>query len=102
MRKARVALPIVACAIAFAGPTASSSADENVFGVCPDGYQATPALFSQAEDRNGNGIVCVKTRNGKVIDKDDPNGAPFDCNGTGAVNNPDCVVDVVDDIVIDG
>lgn len=101
MRKAWLALPIVACAVAFVGPAASSSADENVFGKCPDGYTATPVLFSTTEDKNGNGVVCVKLVAGHVNDKDDPNGKPYECNGTEAYTNPDCIEDVTDDIIID-
>jgi hypothetical protein len=102
MKKALLVLPVILAAIAFA-PTAAP-ADENAFGRCPDHYTPTPAFFS-GEDRNGNGVICVKTKpNGDPILHDDPNGVPYECNGTGAMTNPNCFVffDIVDDVVTDG
>jgi hypothetical protein len=100
MKKAWLALPVVAVALALVGPAAPSSADTNAFGRCPDHYTPTPFLFSSTEDRNGNGVVCVKQEpNGNVNSHDDPNGQPYQCNGTGALD-PNCsVTSVVDDIL---
>lgn len=101
MKKALLVLPVIAAAIAFGGSASNSVADENIFGVCPDHYQATPA-FGSGEDRNGNGVICIKTKpNGDPILKDDPNGVPYQCNGTGAMTNPDCFpfFFITDDVV---
>jgi hypothetical protein len=100
MKKAWLALPVVAVALAIVGPAAPSSADTNVFGRCPDSYQAVPLGFANAEDRNGNGIVCVKFVANHINQHDDPNGQPYQCNGTDALTDPDCtLVSTVDDIL---
>ena len=98
MKKALLVLPVIAAAIALGGP-ASSPADSNALGTCPDHYTPVPA-FVLNEDRNGNGVICVKTTSGVII-HDDPNGQPYQCNGTGGIGNPDCPqpVDIVDDII---
>lgn len=105
MKKALFVLPVIAAAIAFGGPVSPSSADENALGRCPDHYQPAPAAFI-GEDRNENGVVCVKPKNnGDVIIHDDPNGQPYRCNGTAMITNPDCFEDaslweVIDDELI--
>lgn len=99
MKKLFLALPVAAVALALTGPAAPSGADENALGRCPDGYTPVLFLFSTAEDRNGNGVVCVKPKTGHVNDKDDPNGQPYACNGTFTLTNPDCWDDVQDDLV---
>ena len=100
MKKLFLALPIAAVALALTGPAAPSGADENELGRCPDGYVPVLFLFSTAEDRNGNGVVCVKPRpNGTIIEHDDPNGQPYACNGTFSMSNPGCWAAVTDDLV---
>jgi hypothetical protein len=96
MKKALLVLPVIAAAIAFGGPT-SSTADENPLGVCPDHYTPFPAVFLD-EDRNGNGVVCLKLTPGTevAIVHDDPNGQPYRCNGT-AMTRPECAEDIDDD-----
>jgi hypothetical protein len=82
MKTIAFALSAVATAftvLALAGP---SAADQNEFGTCPDGYTPTPALFVPPdEDKNGDGVICVKTVDDHQNIKDDPNGKKYDCNG---------------------
>ena len=79
-KKAHVILPVIAVAGLIAAIPGSSIADQNPLGRCPDGYQ--PTLFTAApdEDRNGNGVICVRSYPNGVKDKDDPNGKPYRCN----------------------
>ncbi|HEX8741753.1 MAG TPA: hypothetical protein VF712_01335 [Thermoleophilaceae bacterium] len=98
MKKAWLALPIVAVSLAFIGPAAPSGADSNILGTCPDGYTPLPASFANAEDRNGNGVVCVKFVDGHLNQHDDPNGEPYDCNGN--MGTPECpIMAATDDIL---
>ncbi|HEX8065859.1 MAG TPA: hypothetical protein VF520_04975 [Thermoleophilaceae bacterium] len=97
MKKACLVLPAALIALALVGPAAPSSADENQFGRCPDGYQPVPFLVSPTEDRNGNGVVCAKPYPQGTIVHDDPNGQPYRCNGL--VTPPECIESVTDDIV---
>jgi hypothetical protein len=66
-----------------------SGADEDVFGRCPDGYLAAPFLIAPGEDKNGNGVVCVKAVDSHINAKDDPNGTKYRCNGF-PVPPPEC------------
>ena len=99
MKRALLVLPVIAAAIAFGGPVSSSGADENALGRCPDHYTPFPAAFL-GEDRNENGVVCVKVTSGSqlIIVHDDPNGQPFRCNGV-AMTTPECAEDIQDDII---
>ncbi|HEX8065860.1 MAG TPA: hypothetical protein VF520_04980 [Thermoleophilaceae bacterium] len=97
MRKAYLVLPAALIALAIVGPAAPSSADENVFGRCPDSYTPMPFLAAPTEDRNGNGVVCVKPYPQGVITHDDPNGQPYRCNGI--VPPPECIEAATDDIL---
>jgi hypothetical protein len=102
MKKALLVLPVIAAAIAFGGPVSSSGAEEVPgVGKCPDHY--FPVLAPGIEDdRNQNGVVCLKFPDDRVepIIHDDPQGQPYQCNGTDALTNPDCPepTDIVDDI----
>lgn len=80
LKKARFMLPVAVVIGLIAAAPGSSSADENVFGTCPDGYQATPFVAAPEEDRNGNGVVCVKPYPQGVKTHDDPNGKKYRCN----------------------
>ena len=81
MKKFRwIILPAALVAAAIFVPASPSTADEDVFGNrCPDGYMPMSSGLAQNEDRNGNGVVCVKPTNGQI--HDDPNGQPYACNG---------------------
>jgi hypothetical protein len=82
MRKnAWLLLPAALTSLAILIPVAPSSADENMFGRCPDHYTPTPSLLAQEEDNNNNGVICVKPGPNGVITHDDPNGRPYECNG---------------------
>lgn len=102
----RIALlaSIATMAVLMLAPTAPSGADENAFGTCPDGYQPTPFLAHPDEDRNDNGVICVKFVGTHENVKDDPNGQKYSCNGF-PTPPPECVSDpngsfyVLDDIV---
>jgi hypothetical protein len=84
-------------------PAAPSSADSNVLGTCPDGY--TPTLFISApdEDRNMNGVICVKFVGSHDNTHDDPKGKKYKCNGVAppqeCQQDPEGVFYVLDDIV---
>jgi hypothetical protein len=80
MKKLRwIILPAALVAAAIFVPASPSSAGTNAFGTCPDGYEAAPAFTSApGEDKNGNGVVCMKPSNGQT--HDDPNGKPYACN----------------------
>lgn len=102
MKRCRFLLPVALVALGIAVPS-SSSADENVFGECPDGYQPTPLFFAPEEDRNMNGIVCTKfvSSDGSQT-HDDPNGQRYRCNGfplppAECVSDPDGEFWVLDD-----
>lgn len=97
MKKALLVLPVIAAAIAFTGPVSSSTADENALGRCPDHYIPFPAIFLD-EDRNQNGVVCLKMTPGQEIGivHDDPNGKPYRCNGI-AMTTPECAEEITDD-----
>jgi hypothetical protein len=81
MKKFRwIILPAALVAAAIFVPASPSSADSNALGTCPDGYTPSPFfLGAPGEDRNGNGVVCMKPSNGQT--HDDPNGKPYACNG---------------------
>jgi hypothetical protein len=64
--------------LVLAGPTA---ADTNQFGTCPDGYTPTPFVVRPDDDKNGNGVVCIKAVDEHINGKDDPNGKKYACNG---------------------
>jgi hypothetical protein len=79
----KAALPALAAfsgslALVFAAP---SAADENAFGTCPDGYTPTPAVLLPEDDKNGNGVLCVKFVDAHLNANDDPNGKKYECNG---------------------
>ena len=101
MKNAYRILPVAAIALAVLFPTSASNADENPFGTCPDGYAPT-AFPLPDDDRNGNGIVCVKFVNSHANVKDDPSGTRYSCNGF-PTPPPQCIGDpegtfyVVDD-----
>ena len=81
MKKAHRILPVALIALGILVPaTASNADDENPFGECPDRYTVTPFPLPQ-EDRNGNGVVCVKFVNSHANVKDDPEGTRYECNG---------------------
>ena len=100
----RITLAIAALAIVMLVPAGSSSADENEFGRCPDGYTPTPFIVGPSEDRNGNGVICVKFVGSHDNTNDDPNGKKYACNGF-PTPPPECVQDpdgsyyVLDDII---
>jgi hypothetical protein len=79
--KARIILPVALVAAGVLLPSASSTADTNPFGTCPDHYQAVPFLAGPEIDKNGNGVICVKFVDMHENIKDDPNGEPYECNG---------------------
>jgi hypothetical protein len=82
MKKFRwIILPAALVAAAVLVPASPSAADSNAFGTCPDGYTPTPFVLSPGEDRNGNGVVCVKPSPNGMNTHDDPNGKPYACNG---------------------
>jgi hypothetical protein len=95
---------VATIALAMLVPAAPSGADENAFGTCPDGYTPTPLLVAPEEDRNGNGVICVKFVGSHDNTHDDPNGKKYACNGF-PTPPPECVSDpngsfyVLDDIV---
>jgi hypothetical protein len=81
MKTAIATLSVLGASLAllvFAGP---SAADENMFGTCPDGYTPAPFLVSPGDDKNGNGVLCVKFVDEHDNVKDDPNGKKYACNG---------------------
>lgn len=80
-KKARVMLPVAAVIGIIAAVPGSSNADENIFGKCPDSYTPTPLVAGPEEDRNNNGVVCVKPYPNGIKVHDDPNGKPYRCNG---------------------
>ncbi|HEX8647352.1 MAG TPA: hypothetical protein VF715_10665, partial [Thermoleophilaceae bacterium] len=92
VKKARCILPVVLVVLGILVPAGSSNADENIWGRCPDGYVPLPP-FDIEQDRNGNGIVCVKFV-GHVNVIDDPTGGPYSCNGF-PVPPPECMPDPV-------
>jgi hypothetical protein len=100
----RITLAIAALAVALLIPTGSSLAEENALGECPDGYTPTPWLAAPQEDRNDNGVICVKFVGSHENTHDDPNGQRYRCNGF-PTPPPECVQDpdgsffVLDDIV---
>ena len=81
LKKARLVLPVLLVGAAVIIPSVSSTADTNAFGTCPDGYTPTPFLAGPEEDRNGNGVVCVKFVGSHENVHDDPNGKKYECNG---------------------
>jgi hypothetical protein len=89
MNTARFALSAVATSLVLLVMAPPSAADENAFGTCPDGYTPVPFVFAPDEDRNGNGVVCVKPVDAHVNTKDDPNGKKYACNGF-PVPPPEC------------
>lgn len=97
MNKIRWIFPTALVAAAILVPAGSSSADENAFGVCPDGYQARPAFLAVDEDKNGNGVVCTKPTNGQT--HDDPNGQRYACNGL-PTPPPECAQPGVTEVFI--
>ena len=80
LKKARVFLPVAMIFGLIAVLPGASSADENALGKCPDGYQPSPFVAAPEEDRNNNGVVCVKPYPNGVLVHDDPNGKPYRCN----------------------
>ncbi len=90
LKKARVMLPVLAVVGLIAAVPSSSNADENLFGRCPDGYTPTPFVIGPDEDRNGNGVICVKPYPNGVITHDDPNGQPYRCNGLDPLEVMEC------------
>jgi hypothetical protein len=80
VKKARLTLPVALVALGILVPTTASNADESTFGECPDGYRIAAFPLPQ-EDRNENGVVCVKFVNSHANVKDDPNGQRYQCNG---------------------
>jgi hypothetical protein len=95
---------IATVALAMLIPAAPSGADSNIWGTCPDGYEPTPALAGPNEDRNGNGVICVKFVGSHENVHDDPNGTRYACNGfptppPECISDPDGSVFVGDDIV---
>lgn len=104
LKKARLILPATLVAAAVMIPTGSSTADTNQFGTCPDGYTPTPFLAGPEQDRNGNGVVCVKFHPTGSTVHDDPNGQRYQCNGFPTVPQ-ECTTDptgsftILDDIV---
>jgi hypothetical protein len=92
LKKARLILPVLLVAGAVIIPSGSSTADSNVFGTCPDGYTPTPFLAGPEQDRNGNGVVCVKFVGSHENTHDDPNGQKYQCNGFPTVP-AECVTD---------
>jgi hypothetical protein len=102
MKKALLVLPVIAAAIAFGGPVSSSGADENALGRCPDHYTPVPA-FVVTEDRNENGVICVKFVGSHENTHDDPKGKKYRCNGVAppaeCQSDPEGSFFVLDDIV---
>ena len=85
-------------------PAAPGSADSNIWGECPDGYVPLAGGIGLEEDRNGNGVVCVKFAGSHAIVKDDPSGQRYRCNGfptppPECISNPDGSVFVADDFL---
>jgi len=97
MRKAYLLLPAALVSLAIVVPAAPSSADENIFGRCPDHYTPVPFIVAPFDDRNGNGVVCAKPYPNGTIVHDDPNGQPYRCNGI--ITPPECIEDTDDDIL---
>ncbi len=94
--KARALLPVIAVIAVIGAVPGSSSADENPFGRCPDGY-APVAFIAPDQDRNGNGIVCVKPSPNGILLHDDPSGRPYRCNGINPVEVALCEATTFDD-----
>ena len=96
-----LAASIAAVVVAMLIPASPSGADTNEFGTCPDRYQ--PTVFpSPEDDRNGNGVVCVKFVGSHVNVHDDPNGQRYRCNGfptppAECVDDPDGTVFILDE-----
>jgi hypothetical protein len=80
VKKACRILPVALVALGILVPTTASHADEDQFGECPDGYHPTVFPLPQ-DDRNENGVVCVKFVNSHANVKDDPSGTRYRCNG---------------------
>ena len=104
LKKARLLLPVALVAGAVMIPTGSSTADSNAFGTCPDGYTPTPFLAGPEQDRNNNGVVCVKFVDSHLNVHDDPNGQKYRCNGfptvpQECVNDPEGSFFIGDDII---
>ncbi|HEX8646913.1 MAG TPA: hypothetical protein VF715_08410 [Thermoleophilaceae bacterium] len=103
-KKARFALPVALVTAGILIPSASSTADTNMWGTCPDGYTPTPLVGRPDDDRNGNGVICVKFVGSHENIQDDPNGTRYRCNGF-PTPPPECVSDpdgsfyVLDDII---
>lgn len=74
-------LSVATAALVFLVVSGPAAADQNVLGTCPDGYTPTPAVLAPDEDKNGDGVICVKAVDGHVNTKDDPNGTKYECNG---------------------
>lgn len=91
MKKARCILPVALIALGILVPTTATNADEGTFGECPDGYRPA-AFFFPEDDRNGNGVVCVKFVNSHANVKDDPSGQRYRCNGF-PTPPPECMGD---------
>jgi hypothetical protein len=103
LKKARYALPLALVVAGVLVPS-SSPADENIFGTCPDGYTPTPLIAAPEEDRNNNGVICVKFVGSHDNTHDDPKGKKYRCNGfptppLECFSDPDGSYFVVDDIV---
>ncbi len=81
MKKASFILPAAAVSLILLVSPAPSAADENIFGRCPDGYTPVPFIAAPEDDRNNNGVVCIKPVDKHVNIKDDPNGTKYRCNG---------------------
>ena len=81
MRNVRFILPAAAASLTLLISPASSAADENLWGRCPDGYTPVPFLAAPDDDKNGNGVVCIKPVGSHDNIKDDPNGKKYRCNG---------------------
>jgi hypothetical protein len=94
MKTARFALAAVVASLVVLVVAAPSAADENAFGTCPDGYTPTPFFVSPEDDKNGNGVVCVKFVDKHENIKDDPNGTKYECNGF-PTRPPECVEEVL-------
>lgn len=82
---------VATLAVAMLVPAAPSGADENIWGECPDGYVPVAGIFVD-EDRNGNGVVCVKLAGTNAIIHDDPSGQRYRCNGF-PVPPAECIAD---------
>ena len=83
-------LSAVAASLVLLVLAGTSAADTNNFGTCPDGYTPTPFLFSPGDDKNGNGVLCVKFVDEHFNVNDDPNGKKYACNGF-PTPPPECV-----------